>query len=264
MKKGILIGFVVILIAGGGVISYGILNADSLIKDAVEKYGSEATKTKVTLEGVELSIKEGTAKLKGFRMVNPAGFKTEKAMSFGVVNVKIDTDSSTKDVIVIKEVVIDSPDINYEKINGKANFDAIQQNVDAYAKSKGLGGGKKEVKSEKDGTKLIIENLYVRNGKVAVKTDVLLGKKLGAALPTIHLKNIGKKEKGATVGEVTRQIVSAIVGNAANVGKAVVDGAMKALKGVTDGAKKMLEGGADGAGKVLEGTTKSIKGLFGK
>ncbi len=66
MKK-VLIGVAVILVVVGGVVGYGILNADSLIKEAVEKYGSEATKSQVTLNAVELSIKDGTAKLKGFR-----------------------------------------------------------------------------------------------------------------------------------------------------------------------------------------------------
>jgi len=180
------------------------------------------------------------------------------------VNVKIDTDTVTKDVIVIKEVVIESPEITYEKVDGKANFDVIQKNVDDYAKSKGLGGEKKEAKSDEEGPKLRIENLYVRNGKVALKTGFTLGKEIGGSLPTIHLKDIGEKGKGATIGEVTSQIVSAIVGSVTNVGKSLFDGAQKALKGAAEGAKKLLEGGADGAGKMLEGTTKSIKGLFGK
>ena len=101
-------------------------------------------------------------------MGNPAGFKTDKAMSFGVVNVKIDTDSSTKDVIVIKEVVIDSPDINYEKINGKANFDVNSAECRRVREVEmGWAGGKKEVQgSEKGGTEADHrDHLYVRDGK---------------------------------------------------------------------------------------------------
>jgi hypothetical protein len=263
MKKGILVGIVVILLAvvGGGV--YVFLNAGDLIKQVVEEVGSKATKTKVTLNKVDLSIQTGEAALKGFRMGNPAGFKTDKAMSFGAVSVKIDTDSVTRDVIVIKEVVISAPDITYEYADGKANFDVIQKNVEAFAKEMGAGG-KKDAKDDKGGKKLIINNLYVRDGKVAISAGLLAGKKITVPLPTIHLKGIGKKEKGATAGEVASQVMDSISSKIAGVGKAGMDTAVKALKGAAEGAKKLLEGGADGAGKVLEGTTKSIKGLFGK
>ena len=99
-------------------------------------------------------------------MGNPAGFKADKAMSFGAVSVKIDMDSVAKDVIVIKEVVISGPDITYE-----------------YA-----------------------------DGKVAISAGLLAGKEITVPLPTIHLKDIGKKEKSATSGEVASQVMSSISG----------------------------------------------------
>ena len=113
MKK-ILIGVVVVVLLAVGGVVYFASNLDSIIKAAVEKFGSEATKTQVTLSSVDLTIKTGAASLNGFRMTNPAGFKTDQAMSFGTVSVKIDTGSLTSDVIVIKEVVIAAPDITYE------------------------------------------------------------------------------------------------------------------------------------------------------
>jgi len=120
-------------------------------------------------------------------MGNPAGFKADKAMSFGAVSVKIDMDSVTKDVIVIKEVVISGPDITYEYADGKDNFDVIQKNVEAFAMEMGAGG-KKDAKDYKG------------------------GKEITVPLPSIHLKDIGKKEKSATSGEVASQVMSSISG----------------------------------------------------
>ncbi len=144
-------------------------------------------------------------------MGNPAGFKADKAMSFGAVSVKIDMDSVTKDVIVIKEVVISGPDIAYEYADGKDNFDVIQKNVEAFAMEMGAGG-KKDAKDDKGGKKLIINHLYVRDGKVAISAGLLAGKEITVPLPTIHLKDIGKKEKSATSGEVASQVMSSISG----------------------------------------------------
>jgi len=272
MKK-VLIGLVVVIIVAGVGIWYTLGNLDSIIKAAIEKYGSEATRTQVSLSRVDLKLKEGSAALNGFRMGNPDGFKTDKAMSFGTVSVKVDTSSLTSDVIVIKEVVIAAPDIIYESGDGGSNFDVIQKNVDAYAKSLGAGGEKKEASSEEGGKKIIIENLYVRDGKVALNSPLLLGKTVTVPLPDIHMKDIGKEEKGASPGEVASKLMDEITGKIAGVGKQGLDSAVKMAKDAMEGAKKMMEGAGDGAKKMMDDSgagnavddaTKSIKGLFGK
>ena len=270
MKK-ILIGVVVVVLLAVGGVVYFASNLDSIIKAAVEKFGSEATKTQVTLSSVDLTIKTGAASLNGFRMTNPAGFKTDQAMSFGTVSVKIDTGSLTGDVIVIKEVVIAAPDITYESGDGGSNFDVIQKNVDAYAKSLGAGGGEAKTADDKGGKKIIIENLYVRDGKVALSAGILAGKKITVPLPEIHLKDIGKKDNGATPAEIASLLLDEMTGKIVGVGKAGLESAAKAAQEAVEGAKKMMEGAGDGAKKMMEGAgggvddaTKSIKGLFGK
>ena len=266
MKK-ILIGVVVVAVLAVGGVVYFASNLDSIIKTAVEKFGSEATRTKVTLSSVDLSLSSGAAALNGFRMGNPDGFKTEKAMSFGKVAVKVDTNSLTGDVIVIKEVLIDGPDINYEGSSNGSNFDAIQKNVDAYAKSLGADGRKKDAKEEtgkEGGKKIIIEHLYVRNGKVALSSPLLPGKPVSVPLPEIHLTDIGKKDNGATPAEIASVLVDEITGKIVGVGKEGLASALKMGKEAVEGAKKMMEGAGGGAGKALGGATDSLKGLFGK
>lgn len=273
MKK-ILIGVVVVLVVIGGAGVYVFLNAGGIIKQIVEEVGSEATKTKVSLSKVDLSIQSGEAALNGFQMGNPSGFKSPKAMSFGIVSVKIDPASVTQDVILVKEVVIAQPEITYEFASGGgSNFDAIQKNVDAYAKEMGAGGGggtNKNSAEAKGGKKVIIEHLYMRNGKIGVSADFLQGKELNADLPTIHLKDIGKKSNGATAAEVADQLMSEISKSATKVVSSLgVGKMMDTAKGALKGAENMLkEGGGGDAKKMLEGATKgvrnSLKGVFGK
>jgi uncharacterized protein involved in outer membrane biogenesis len=281
LMKKVVIGVFVVLVVIGGVGVYVFLNAGGIVKQVVEKVGSEATKTNVSLSEVDLSIQSGEAALKGFQMGNPSGFKTPKAMSFGIVSVKIDPASVTQDVILIKEVVIAKPEITYEfAADGGSNFDAIQKNVDTYAKKMGAGGGaaKEDSAEAKGSKKVIIENLYLRDGKIGVSADFLQGKELNADLPTIHLKDIGKKSNGATAAEVTDQLMDEItksatkvvsslgVGKMMDAAKGALEGAEKMLK--EGGATKMLESGGGDAQKMLEGATKgvgdSLKGVFGK
>lgn len=270
MKRALLIGIgvVVVIIVGAVVFLYS--NLDSIVKAAIESVGSQATQTSVTLDSVKISPTSGEGTLKGFKVGNPAGFKSDNAMRFGEVSVKIDVGSVTKDVIVIREVVIAGPQVTYE-INdqGGSNISTIQKNVDSFSKSMGggqAGTAKPAPEKEGGGKKVIIENLYVRDGRVNVAAAFLGGKEMGASLPAIHLTNIGKDKGGATPAEVADKLLTSISQSAAKAVSSL--GVDKMMKQGVEGAQKMMQGGAGEAKKALEGGTKgvgdAVKGLFGK
>lgn len=271
MKRAIVIGVVAVVVVIGGAVFFLFSNIDSIVKAAVEEVGSRATQTKVTLNSVKISPTSGEGALNGFRMGNPAGYKTESAMRFGTVSVKVDVASITKDIILIKEVVIAAPQITYELGGGGSNIATIQKNVDAFAKSMGAGSGgaKPETSKAEGGKKVIIENLYIRNGKIGVSASVLGGRQMDAPLPTIHLKDIGKDKGGASPAEVADKVLSAIGDGAKKaVGSLGLDKMMDGVKEGVEGAKKMMEGGAGDTKKAIESGTKgvgdAVKGLFGK
>lgn len=268
MKKGLMIGGGIVVVAVVGIVIFVFSSIDSLIKAAVEEFGSRATKTQVTLDEVEISAISGKGALRGFTMGNPAGFKTASAIRLGEIKIDMDVGSVTEDTVIIREILIVGPEITYELASGGSNLDAIRKNVQDFT-----GGGKAAPaasgEKEEGGKKLIIENLIIRGGKVNVSATFLKGKTMTVPLPAIHLKDIGKKEGGATPGEVIEMIMAKVTSSASgavsslNLGKA-----MDAAKAGAEGAKKMLESGAGGATDALKKTGDSIggaiKGLFGK
>ncbi|NKB54975.1 MAG: hypothetical protein GKS00_01425 [Alphaproteobacteria bacterium] len=251
MKKGLLIGGGVLIVVIAVGVYWFASNLDSLIKTAVETYGSEITKAEVTLDEVEISPTSGAGSLRGLVMGNPSGFKSDNAFSLGEVSVSIDTGSLGSDTIVIKEVVIGAPAVTYEIGANGSNIDAIRKNVESYVGGSGGGssGGEKEGE-----TKLIIENLYVRDGKVNVSATALGGKSLGAPLPTIHLKDIGKKSDGATPGEVADQVIKAVSNGATKaVGTLNLDKVLGgAAKDAMEKGKGVIEKGKDSVGGTLK------------
>jgi uncharacterized protein involved in outer membrane biogenesis len=261
----------VVVVAIVGVVVFIYSNLDSIVKDAVEEYGPQFTGVSVKLAKVELSPENGQGKLTGLTVGNPKGYKTPSAFQLGSISMNIDISSLTSDTIIIKSIVIDKPDITYEFGDGGSNVDVIGKNVE---KAAGGPGAKQEEKKGGPGKKMIIESLVVSNGQVSVSHPLLKGKKIGSALPTIRLKDIGKDKKGgATPAEVVDQVMDAIekqVGVA--VGATNVSGMVKDLtKGVEDAAKdamKNVTGGADGATKGVEdaakGAGEGLKKLFGK
>ncbi len=265
MKK-ILIGLavVVLLAVVGGYFVFS--NLGGIIKAAVEDYGSEATQAKVSLDSVDLDVTSGKAGLNGFIVGNPSGFETESAFKLGTIAVQVDPASISSDTILINSVMITNPKVTYELFKGNANIDAIQKNVDTYARKFGAGGSPSSSGGEEK--KVIIEKLTITGGEVAVSADFLGGKEMGSKLPTITLTDIGKDSGGATPAEVIQKVVDSMTtGVTSAIGTLDLDGL---AKGATDQAKKALEGVTSGAGSnsdaasgAVDGATQKLKGLLG-
>ena len=79
MKRVIGIGGVLLVVVAISVF-FLYSSLDGIITAAVEKFGSEITQTKVTLEETEISATDGKGALRGFRMTNPSGFKTDSSV----------------------------------------------------------------------------------------------------------------------------------------------------------------------------------------
>ena len=266
MKRGLLIGGGVVAVLAVAAVWLVYSSLDSLVRAAVEKYGSEITRTEVRLNEAVISATSGEGVLRGLKMGNPRGFKSDSAFRLGEVRVRIDIASLGRDTVVIKEVVIAAPEITYELGPNGSNIDAIRRNVES-AMGAGAGraqGGDAPKGGGEAGTKLVIEDLYVLGGKVGVGATALEGETLSAALPDIHLTGIGRDKGGATPAEVLDRVIGA-VGRAA--GQAVASlGLGKMLDAAKEraalaretlakepaGARDLLDKGATDAGGALK------------
>ena len=256
MAKKIVIAVVAIIViaAGGLYILYS--NLGSILKAAIEKYGSEATQAQVKVDSVTLSASSGQGTIKGLVIGNPSGFNTPYALNLGSVSLTLDVGTVTQNPVVVKEVVISAPKVMYERGASSGNLEKIQENVQKYAASFGsgqapsAGASKPAAGGDKAERKVVIEQLYVRDGEVAISATQLQGRSLSAGLPTIHLQNIGKDKGGATPAEVAQRVVGAITQEAAKVGAA---GLQKALSGAVQEQLKKLPTDAGGLKGLLGG-----------
>ena len=264
---GVLTALVLLVVI---ILFFVVSSLDSIIKAAVEKYGSEVTQVEVRLNKAKVSITSGEGTLRGLTVGNPKGFKTEHAFSLGEISVALDVSTVTQNPIVIKEIVISAPEVTYELRSGGSNIDVIQRNVNAYT---GTAKGKAKVMDpskdpDKEGRKLIIQHLYVKKGKVNVSATMLKGKELSAALPDIHLKDIGKEKGGADPSEVVEKLVRAISQSAGKaVGTLDLDKIVGSVKEAVAGMKGQLEGvkgSADSAKQAAEEGAKKLGGAFKK
>lgn len=230
LRSLVLVVLAAAVLVAGGALWWLWSSRDALVKEAIEKYGPEITGVAVSVRQVKLDPFEGKGMIGGLRLGNPKGFDAPSALTLGEMRLAMDPASITKDVVLIREVVLQSPEITYERGLGSSNLEVIQKNVEAYVAR--MSGRKKEEGPKK---KFVIENLYVRGGKVHFGTSLAL------PLPDLHLRDIGKKSNGATAGEVVKQTWEAVARSSMNLasraGAAIKEGA----KSVIEGAKKLFK-----------------------
>ncbi len=204
MKKvAIVLGVILVILGVAFVWLHN--NLDSLVKNAIEKYGSQMTGTKVQVSSVEIKASEGTGIVRGLVVGNPSGFKTPYALKVGRIEMVLDIESLAKPVVLIKKIAVSAPDVIYERANGTTNFDAIQKHV---AEQAGSSSGPSSEKG--GGKKLIVEHLSVTNAKAQASAAFMNGRMVSVSLPNIFLNNIGKAQGGVPPGELGRQIGNAL------------------------------------------------------
>jgi len=236
MRKTLLIGVAILVVVLGGAAFWLFSSLDSIVKAAIEKYGSEIVQVTVSVGNVKLSPTDGKGAISGLRVSNPKGFRTPHAVTVGTIELAIDPASIARDVVTIRNIAIVSPRISYEAGSGdKSNFDVIQRNVDHS-----LGKGSKDKSSQ--GKKMIVEHLSIRDIKVTYSPILLEGKGFEISLPDIELRDIGKAKGGVTSGELAKNVTDAL------------------MTRMTRAITNTLRNTAD----ITKSVTDSVRGLFKK
>jgi uncharacterized protein involved in outer membrane biogenesis len=238
MRKLILVAAGIVVLAIAGSLFFLYSNIDSVVATAIETIGSKAAGVPVHVGAVKLSVSSGAATISGLEVGNPPGFAVPNAISIGEINLAIDTASIAKNPIVIKSISVVAPAITYELGPQGSNLDIIEKNVKSARPA--ADDGKAAANSSAGAArKLVIDEIVVKDGKVALATP-LPGGKVSDDLPEIRLTNIGRANGGATSAEVAAQVLNAV------------------LKSVQKTVSADALGGAAGGG------VDALRGLLGK
>ena len=225
-KKLLIAAGILAVILVVAVVKYLHSNIDSIVKSAIEKVGSEMTGVSVDVDDVTLALAEGRGEIGGIEVGNPRGYKGPHAINLGSIVLAIDPASVTKDVVVIRELTVEAPDIVYDKGANGTNLEAIQANIDEYSKTHPSGAD--SAKSDGAAAKrLIVELLQIRNGKIRLPDrDRVID------LPPLSMRDIGKSRGGMTGSEIANIVVDQMT--QATVSSVARGAAQDAVKGAVD------------------------------
>jgi len=199
--------FVVLVIAAVFLLLSGL---DRIVAAAIEKYGSEASGTKVGVSSVRIDLKDGKGSVRNLSVGNPAGFSTPDAFRLEDISVAVDTGTVTGNPVVIDRVTIRAPRITCEiDRQGRSNIELLKKRL-AGASPEGSSGGT----GGDSGKKVMIRQLVIEKGEIEIRVAALPGKPLSATLPRIELKNLGGNG-GGSPAEIARQVLVPLVNRAA-------------------------------------------------
>ena len=257
MKKFLLTVFVLLLLVIGGAVFYVMHNMEDIVKNAVNKYGSQVTGTEVKLGGFQFSPFDGWAKMSNLTVANPKGYAQANIVSLGDVEVKLDIKSLLNPMIVVEKVVVSKPEVTYELSNvTRNNISDLLANINKNTAS--TKKAEEENKSEA-GKKVAVDLLNVVDGKVSVAASVAgQGAAVGLPLPKIEMKNIGRENnaQGETIVDTLTIVLKKILMVSYDT---VVKNGLSGLKDVADEATKEV---SDKAEEASEGIGGFIKNLF--
>ncbi len=239
MKRWAL-GFAVVLaiLAAGAYWLYSSL--DFVVKTAIERFGPNIAGVEVTVREVEISATNGRGTLRGITIGNPSGYSARHALRVGTITVGLEPASLGRDVVVIRDILVDAPEIAYELQGGSNNLEAIQKNIEAYVKRSGGDAGKGSGASRPAGRRYVIGRITLRAARVTMTNPLLKGGGITFDLPDVDLRELGKRSGGVSAAEAARQVTAALVSRIAQkvltsadlLRKGGVEGALDALRGL--------------------------------
>jgi hypothetical protein len=187
----------------GGTVFLRPGNINPLLDTSIAHRASLMAKARVSVDAVTIANSTGRGTINHLVIGNPAGFKRTYAIKADRIDLEIDLASITEDVIVIRFLVIDGPDVFYQQGDSMTNFDAILTNIASY-----IGSVEKRMGAQ--GKRLIVEELTICNGRAQANAAYMDNKNVSVALPDISMKNIGSARGGLTPAELGQEMIRAL------------------------------------------------------
>lgn len=239
MKRWV-IGLAVVLAVAAGGLYWLYTSLDFVVKATIERFGPDVVGTPVSVRSVSISAADGRGMLRGIEIGNPPGYSSPRALRAATIAVGIDPSTIARDVVVIRDILVDSPEIAYEVRGGTNNLEAIRRHIAAYVERSGdAEGGGAAPSGRSPGRRYVIGRITLRGARVTMTNPLLKGGGLAFNLPDVDLRDVGKRSGGVTAAQAASIVTSALV---ARIAQSILTNAEALRRGGMGGALDALRG----------------------
>jgi len=214
---GVLAVIIVIVVAA---VFYGISKLDDLVVEGIERGGSKLTGTEVTVDAVDLSLRQGFASIAGLSIGNPEGFQGEQALRWDEVSVQIDLASMRQSPMRLAEVAVKGPEVFFElDADGNSNLDKIRRSVERWLPESEEPAGEGEPAGRGQDVRMAVTSFVFEEGALHADATAVGGEKYELELPALELRDLGGSQgvPPEQIGqevlvEISRQASDAVTG----------------------------------------------------
>jgi hypothetical protein len=177
----------------------------------IESVGSGLTGVPVRVERVHLGLFRGLGEITRVTVANPEGYRTDYAFQMDVVRLNLRVLSLLSEPLVVRELVIDSPIVNFESHEaGVSNWGEIANHVRANQAPADRQTAEAEPTPDKTPGKplrIVVKRLVIQG--VTFNLRRADGTTASGTLPAIELTEVGGSD-GKTPGELGTVVVLAM------------------------------------------------------
>lgn len=203
----ILLGLLVAVIIIGVVLVILLFsNLNEIVKEAIETTGSDTLQTSVTVDQVDIEIRQGRGQIMGLTIANPPDYSYNNIVTAGNITLQIDIESLGSDVQVIQEIYIQDLALRAEQKNiRETNFQALLDNVAGDSSAAATAGS---TQSGED-IRLMVETLMVEESQIELHLENRDSPFI-VVLPAYSQSNIGDREQGLSPEQLGRVIAQSM------------------------------------------------------
>ncbi|MEI6647742.1 MAG: AsmA family protein [bacterium] len=243
---------------------------NSIVKQSINTGAPKLLGINTHVDGVNIKPLSGTIHLQNLTLANPDGYTQDKYLfAVNEFYISINMASIFSDTIKIHKILIKAPGCTYEIKKGISNIDALIAKLNKAKSAQQVKGSEpqapRQLQEKKVGKKVIIDEIYVNDTKIAYASTVTAGQFLTIPIVSITLKDIGKKNGGETFGDALTQIMNALLSSVTSAISGLGDLAGSTAKGATDAAKassEALDAGVKDTAKAVGSALDEVGGLF--
>jgi len=269
MKKTVFAIIAILVVVIAGALFYLFSNLDALVKMAIEEYGSEATQTSVQVEEVAIRLDEGAAAINGLTIANPDGFTLPQAFSLGGIEVDINLEKTTKELVAIDAISISAPRVFYEvNADREGSLNILTDNLAAGEGASAAevpAGGEPATGSDSAQFKLNIARFEFNEASLHAKIVPLNDKTYDLKVPAFVLTNLD-----GTPEQIFRQVLDTLIEHAKQeirkqgLDKELADTKAEAQQRIDEERAKLEQKTDDQLDEEMQKAEDKLKNLFGR
>ena len=241
---------------------FGAYLVNQGIRVGIEALGTQMAQTKISVDSVNVSLFSGKGTLYNLKVTNPSDFEQEHILTLDLVDLDIQTSSLIGDTMIINEIYIGSPTINYEKNRAGTNLEVLQKNIKKSKNSNNLVDVDRSEEDPTDTRNVMVKKLIIENGIVNIE---FLGTTAPISLPRIELNNISNHNYQESIQGIIDSIiieVLQVIGPALSNPGGILEGGGQNFLNVIEST--LLDGIDATAKETIRSTSESLQFLFGK